>query len=525
MDTGNLPTDLSPLVPILVSFSAALVCLGLEKHRTVLVIASSLAHVVLLVSAFVLLRLTLDGEVLVHAFSGWAAPVGIVFAVDAFSAVFLAISVVVFAAAATYFFLDDGAFGPRALALMFLLETGVAGALCTGDLFNFYVFFELLSITSFALVAYQSGGLQLEATLKFAVLSLLVSALLIAGVAALYAQTGRLTLAALHDTSAVVTSPPLYLFAVGLVITAMALKAAIVPLHFWLPDAHSMAPTAVSVVLSGVVVKVGAYGIFRLLASSSPWVGEEVRPVLLVAGAFTAVFAALLAVGQRDLKRLLAYSTASQMGYIVAAGSLGTTTGVAAALVFVVAHSLHKGTLFVIAGTLIATTGERCWERMSGMLRTSPWLAAATLVAAFSLAGLPPFAGFAGKLAVFTALVDTRSWWTMAALLIASVLLVYLMARVWLGIFGGTPPEETLPRNDVAPAKVALSCVLAVLVVAVGVGANPVVHAAGIAAAQLGDGNAYRDAVLASHGNAQSGARSELATKGGMPGIAQENDR
>ncbi|MCK6530832.1 complex I subunit 5 family protein [Myxococcota bacterium] len=412
----------------------------------------------------------------------------------------LAVTAVVFAAALAWSLVepDPGDRG-RTLALTFLLQVGVSGAVVTADLFDFYVYFELMGVASYALVAGAGRREQVEASLKYAVLSLLSSALLVMGVGAVYAQTGVLSLAALGTAGAEVVSPPLYLFSVCMVLTGLALKAALVPLHFWLPDAHSVAPTAVSVLLSGVVVKVGAYGMLRVLAANPGWVGEAVRPTLLVLAASTAALAALVAVAQRDLKRLLAWSTASQMGYLVAAAALGTAGGLAAALLQLVAHALTKSTLFVMAGTAIRATGEREWARMGGLQGSSPLLPAAGLVAALSLAGLPPLAGFASKLAIFRAMVEARAWWTLTSLMLASALVVWLMARVWMGLFGGGGSAEGREgrRVPLRAGELAVAAVLAALVVVVGVAAEPVAHLARTAARGLVDGAAWRDAVLA----------------------------
>lgn len=483
-----------PILPLVATLGAALVALASRGRPRSLAITAAVAQLAVLVPSVILFVRCAGGEVLVHRLGGWPVPQGIVFVADRLSSGLLVLLSVIFCGAVAYFFLDhETSSRSRSLALISLLQTGVVGALLAGDLFDFYVFFELMGLASYGLVAYRGEEAHVEASLKYAALSLLGSTLMLMGVGAIYGQTGLLTLATLREASAAVASRPLYLFAVALVLTALALKTALIPLHFWLPDAHSIAPTAVSVLLSGAVVKIGAYGILRVLGVQDPWVWAGCRDVLVAAGALTAFVAALMATAQRDLKRLLAYSTASQMGYVIAAGALGTPAGVAAALVMIAAHAPTKGALFLCAGTAMDATGERRWDRMGGLLPRSPLFATAMLVPALSLAGIPPLAGFAGKLTVFGALLDEGRWVPLACLLGASTIVLWLAARIWIEIFGGQASPET---RAPARSKVILATAAALLVAAVGIGTGPLLRAAGEAASDLLGGESYRRVIL-----------------------------
>jgi len=486
------------VLPLAISLLSALSALLFGARRALFAAACLAFEFALLAVAVILVMRSEAGEVLVHFVGGWAPPFGIVLVIDPLSATMIAICALIFAGASIYMLLEGAeAEMPRQAALFFLLQAGVMGALSTGDLFDFYVFFELMGLSSYALTAYGCKDPELEAAIKFAALSLFGSTLLVMGIGAIYAQTGRLSLASLHEASLVVESRALYLFAVGMLLTALSLKSAIFPLHFWLPDAHSMAPTPVSMVLSGALVNVGAYGIIRVLGSHAMWVWRAAGPVLFTAAAVTAMLMALIAVGQRDIKRLLAYSTASQMGYVITAGALGTMAGIRGALIMLWAHASAKATLFAVAGVGIVATDERRWRKMVGLLRASGWLRAAALCAVMSIAGIPPLAGFTAKLAVFQALVDRGALWALTALLIASGLMVYLMAALWITLAGAGPKSsETAPPWRVAGSKTALISALAAVVVLLGVLGGPVESLARKAAEDLLDGAAYRRAVL-----------------------------
>ena len=483
-----------PILPLLLGFGGATLVLVLGRHPVRLRLLVGLLQLAILAAVLLVLLRTLDGTVLVQRAGGWRPPLGIAFVADRLSALFGATIAAIATAGVAYALADaEAARRHRIMALFFMLQAGMFGAVFTGDLFNLYVFVELFGVSSYGLVAYRGEAPQVEAALKYATLSLLASVLMLMGIASVYAQTGTLTLAALHEASVRLASPPLYLFSLALVLSPLSLKAALFPLHFWLPDAHSMAPTAVSIVLSGAVVKVGGYGVLRVLFSHDPWVGEQVGRVLLPLAATTAVGAACMAYAQGDLKRFLAYSTASQMGYVLAGGALGTAAGLGSAVVYSTVHAATKASLFAVAGAAEELSGERRWDRMGGLAALSPPLAASALVALLSLAGIPPLAGFAGKFAVFSALAARGAWLSLFALVAAALINLVAVGRIWLGMAGGPPGD--LAGSPSRP-KLVLAATTAILVVLLGLGTGPLFEAGRAAAVQLLDGRAYRQAVL-----------------------------
>jgi len=483
-----------PILPLLLGFGGATSVLALGRHPWRLRLVVALFQLALVAAILLILQRTQEGTILVHRTGGWRPPLGIAFVADRFSALFGATVAAISTAGVAYALADaEAKQRHRIMALFFMLQAGMFGALFTGDLFNLYVFVELFGVASYGLVAYRGEPPHVEAALKYATLSLLTSVLMLMGIAAVYAQTGTLTLAALHEASIRIASPSLYLFSLTLVLTALALKSALFPLHFWLPDAHSIAPTAVSIVLSGAVVKVGGYGVLRVLFSHDPWVGEQASRILLPLAATTAVGAAWMAYAQEDLKRFLAYSTASQMGYVIAGGALGSIAGLASAVVHSTAHAATKASLFAVAGAAEEACGERRWDRMGGLAARAPLLAIAALLAFLSLAGIPPLAGFSGKFAVFSVLADREAWLTLVALVVASVTILVAAGRIWLGMAGG--PGGDLARPPSRP-KLVLAATTALLVVLLGLGTGPLLKAGRAAAVQLLDGHDYRQAVL-----------------------------
>lgn len=486
--------SLLPIFPFLIGLTGAAGALLWRHHEGGLRFWVVLIQLALLGVGATILVQTSAGAILVHKVGGWAPPVGIAYVADRFSALFGAIVAFVASAALVYALLDEEPkTRHRAVCLFFMLEAGMFGVIFSGDIFHLYVCYELFGVASYGLVAYRGEAAHVEAALKYASLSLLASILMLIGIGAIYAQTGTLTFASLHQASLGLASPPLYVFSVVLVLVALCLKASLFPLHTWLPDAHSVAPTAVSILLSGAVVKVGAYAVFRILYSHADWLTGRIGAVLLPLAAITAVVAAGAAFVQTEFKRFLAYSTASQMGYVLAAGALGTSAGLRGAVVYAIIHASTKATLFGAAGVADNVFGSLKQGRMSGLSAHSPLLSIALFVALFSLAGIPPLAGFTGKLAVFAALAKAHSLFALGALVIASFTILTAAGRIWLRVSGGETPKDAArpPR-----AKLLLVSAMALFVVALGLGLGPLIEGGDAAASQLIEGSAYREAVL-----------------------------
>ncbi len=439
---------MSALVSLPVIWPLTLAVLLLALHRWPRVqrgLALGGGVLVLALAAFLLWRVRRDG-ILVHAVSGWPPPFGIILVADLLSTTLLLVTAGVFLAALIY---SLGALRPEALRLSYLplfffLMTGVNGAFLTGDIFNLFVFFEVMLLAIYGLViTHDPDGLvpraeKLEATFKYLVLNLIGAAVMLLAIGTLYGTTGTLNMADLsvriRDLRAAGVA---HLDVIALLFVAVfGLKAAAAPFHFWLPDVHPSAPTPVSAILSGILIKVGAYGMIRL--TSLLFVGLGVLgEVVLFLGIATVLLGGLLAVGQRDVKRLLAYSSVSQMGFLFLAIGLASAQAVAAAVFFLVNHALIKSMMFLTAGGVMHLTHERSMDRMGGLVRASPFLATTFLVGSMALAGLPPLNGFVSKLLVFQALIDGgRLAYVLAALVGAFLSLLYTF-RAWLRIFWG----------------------------------------------------------------------------------------
>ncbi|MEE8198689.1 MAG: proton-conducting transporter membrane subunit [Thermoplasmata archaeon] len=438
----------------------------------------------------------------IHVLSGWPPPFGIVLVADLLSASLAAVSASVFLAALVYSlgYMPPGTTRFSYLPLFFFLHTGVNGAFLTGDIFNLFVFFEIMLLSIYGLVltserdSLVSRKEKLEATFKFLVLNLIGAAVMLLAIATLYGTTGTLNMAHLSiliaDFRAMgATHLDLAAF---LFIVVFGLKAAAAPFHFWLPDVHPSAPTPISALLSGILIKVGAYGLIRLTTLLFPGV-QVVSEVILLMAIATLLLGAVLALGQLDLKRLLAYSSISQMGFLLLGVGLGTVQGLAAAVFFLINHALIKSMLFLGAGSIMHITRERSLDRMGGLARGAPFLAFTFLLGVMALSGLPPVNGFISKLLVFQALLESGRLVYLLLALVGAFLGILYAFRAWLRIFWGQGSGRS--EASVGGRQFAPIAALAGLLLVFGLLAEPLVGLTTAIAVQIADPNVYIDAV------------------------------
>ncbi|MEM6854043.1 MAG: proton-conducting transporter membrane subunit [Planctomycetota bacterium] len=505
-----------PTLPIVIPLLAAAACLlawrSVAWQRGVAVVG-----VVGLLASAIALVIAADRHEIVHVQVGsWAAPFGITLAADRFSAVMVALAGVMGLVVCLFSLFEatrrdiHRGFFP----LLLVLLTGVSGAFLTGDLFNLYVWFEVLLIASFVLLGLSGGRANLEAAVKYVALNLVGSMLFLTGTGILYGTTKTLNMADLHGALQVAQqqNPTLVLGLAAMFAVAFALKAAVFPLFFWLPASYHVPPAAVCAIFAALLTKVGIYALVRVFTLVFPG-AEPVLWVVLILAGITMVSGVLGAVTQYEFKRILAWHSISQVGYIVAGvGLLAVPNpevqamGLAATIVFLIHHGTIKPALFLIAGLVNRREGTTELRQLGGLAGASPWLAGLFLLAALSLAGLPPSSGFWAKLAVLRALVVAQEWWVLTAGLVAGLLTLMSMMKIWNEAFWknrpsaedaktikGTPALKT-PR-PIPGGMMATVIGLVVLVTAIGLWPQPLLGYADRAAQQLLDPAAYVEAV------------------------------
>ncbi len=306
--------------------------------------------------------------------------------------------------------------------LYLLLLVGATGVVLTGDIFNLFVFFEILCISSYALVAYFGNKSGIESSVKYLIQGSLGSSLLLIGIGLCYGLFGTLNMADLarHITSA---SPISVFVPMVLMVTGLGIEAAIFPLNAWLPDAHSSAPSSISAILSGIAIEVGLYAVVRVLFTI--FGVSDIYLFFVLLGVLTLIIGEMCAFSQNNIKRMLAYSSIGQIGLIVFAMTIATSYGVTGGLFQIISHTLGKGLLFLAAGYMIYRSGSMEISSFEGMGKRMPLTSLAFTIGAFSLVGLPPFIGFPGKFLMIRAAIAKET--VLFTVLIGFVLLATII--------------------------------------------------------------------------------------------------
>jgi multicomponent Na+:H+ antiporter subunit D len=354
---------------------------------------------------------------------GWGAidkiPIGIYMVLDGFSVIVLCIINIIGFLSSVYSisYIKRYTAENYFYALFCLMVAGMNGVVLSGDLFNIFVFLEISVISAYGLVAFGVEKNELEASFKYQVLGGIASFLILFGIGFIYWKTKTLNIADIKQAFTAGYDRKYYLFVQLLILSGFGLKAAIIPFHAWLPDAHSSAPSPISAMLSGVLIKaVGIYVIIRLFFNMFV-ISGEVAILITTLGTLSMVLGVFLAIGQWDIKRLLAYHSISQMGYVVMSVGMGmillakgtkpeiASLAIAGGIFHLVNHAAFKGLLFLNAGAIEYTIGTRDLKEMGGLAKSMPATAATSFVASMSISGIPPFNGFFSKLIIIIAAV------------------------------------------------------------------------------------------------------------------------
>lgn len=436
------------------------------------------------VVSFVLFALALYGiavtqaiPMVVYKMGNWPPPLGIVMAFDSFSAfMVLIISIIAFASCLfSLRFLSTYTGNWKFYTLFMLMIAGMMGIVITGDLFNMFVFLEIAALSSYALVAFGIEGKQLEASFKYMVMGEIGGLTFLLAIAFIYAKTSTLNLADISNGLQLIRYTNFFWMTLALLLFAFSIKAALVPFHSWLPDAYPAAPAPISSLLAGICTKVfGIYTIARLVFNVYGMTRAQdplFFNILIGLGLLSIVFAGLTALNQKDYKRLLAYSSISQVGFIMLGFGIGNYYGVLGAVFYILAHSFAKALLFLTSGSVVHATGTSTIEKLGGLgerMSTTAW---SFRIGALSVIGLPPLVGFFAKLfIVIGALKEGFLWLAIAAISLSVLSLAYLLKienRVFM--------KKGKIDAKAAPFTMRIAMVfLVVLIVLVGIGFQPV---------------------------------------------------
>ena len=462
----RIPLPIFVAIPLATAFVLPLFS---EKHRRWATLVANLATVVL-----VAFSVTCIGQTAVYRMGRWPIPMGINLVLDGLS-VLLLLAVSVVSAAAMLFsikYMDRYTAKPKYLSLFLLMVAGMNGVVLSGDIFNLFVFLEIASLASYALVGFGCEHEELEASFKYMVLGTVASMFILFGIGMVYGNTGTLNMAYISQAINISGVNTGLAFALALFIAGFGLKAALVPFHAWLPDAHPSAPAPISAMLSGVLIKtLGIYALFRIIFNVFG-VSLLIGWVLVVLGVLSMVVGVFLAVGQWDFKRLLAYHSISQMGYVVLGTGIGAVIlargenpawaalAILGGLFHLVNHAVFKSLLFLASGSVEMSTGTRQLKEMGGLADKLPLTRATCTIASAAIAGIPPFNGFWSKLIIVIAAVQAGFYWLAAVTVLVSLVTLISFLKVQRYVFLGDLPETL---RDVKENKGSMACAMGLL--------------------------------------------------------------
>ncbi len=374
----------------------------------------------------------------------WPAPFGITFVADPLTAMLLVAVGVVATATTGYAF---AGVDPRREAVAYhpvlmVLLMGVSGAFLTGDLFNLYVWFEVMLVASFVLMALYRNKLQVRAAFSYVTLNLLASAILLTALGLLYGAAGTLNMADLSRQWSEGERPPLQLAMAVLFLTAFGIKAALFPWFSWLPASYHTPPAAISALFAGLLTKVGVYSMFRVFTLLFRDVHHAAPMFLLVLSLATMIIGVTCALTQKDFRRVLSFNLVGHIGYTTMGLGLATPLGVAGSLLYVVHHILAITNLYLVAGLFLRMRRSSEFERLGSLFRTYPFVSFLALIPMFALAGVPPLSGALPKIALVQAAFEAELYWAGGIALAVGLLGLLSIARLWDESFWKAAPAD-----------------------------------------------------------------------------------
>ena len=463
----------------------------------------SIVH--LAVSIGVFTHIWNNGTQIVQA-GGWEAPFGITFIADTFAITMVLLTSI--AGLAVSIFSSGSVIGDRLrfgyFPIFHFLLLGLTGAFLTGDIFNLYVWFEIIIISSFVLITIGGEKAQLEGAVKYFTLNFLASIIFLTAIAVLYGLTGSLNMADLANKVAAVENRALVEITAILFLIGFGIKSAVFPLYFWLPASYHTPPSAVSAIFGGLLTKVGVYALIRVFTLI--FVGDAfLDQILLVLAIFTLFSGAVGALVQNNIRKVFSYLIICHIGYMIIGLGMFTEVAIAGAIFYLVHDILVKTNLFMISGLIYRIKGSNSMRALGGFYANYPKLSLLMFIPLFSLVGIPPLSGFWPKISLITASFNTGSYWSLAAIIFASFITLVVIAKLWAEVFWKDAQEipvrpkfryfhkiKSIKRIQIIVPIVFLSLVT----LYVGFGAEHIQSLATRISSELMDNQQYIDAVL-----------------------------
>lgn len=481
------------IIPVIFGMVMVIFKNNIKLHRVMSILATILIGIV----AILLLEQIRIAGVQTLYLGGWEPPFGITLVSDMFATLLVLVTAIVTFCCLWYAFysMDSARETHYFYPLILFLITGVNGSFLTGDIFNLFVFFEVMLVASYVLITLGGTKIQLRESIKYILINMVSSFLFLAAIAFLYAMLGTLNLAHLSLRVAEAGQGGLMTAVAFLLLIVFSLKAGLF-LFFWLPGSYSAPPTAIAAIFAALLTKVGIYAIIRLFSLVFYHEPGTTHLFIGILAALTMVLGAMGAVAYWDVKKIITYNVVVGVGFVLAGFASFTETGMTGSVYYLIHDMIVKALLFLLGGTIIYITSTARIKDMSGLIRLQPRLGWLFLIAALSLSGIPPLSGFVGKIFVTQGTFQSGYFWLGAIGLITSLMVLYSVMKIFMNVFWGTSDfDEDTEKKSIKGFLMPIG-VLTALTIGLGLGTEVIHEYIDLAVAGIMDPNIYIEAVF-----------------------------
>lgn len=485
------------ILPVIMPVIAGMLMVIFKKHLWLHRLLSLVVTVAIgIVSVFLMEQIRADG-IQTLQLGGWAAPFGISLVADMFAILLVFTTAVVTFCCVLYAFSSIGKERERNYfyPLCLFLIAGVNGSFLTGDIFNLFVCFEVMLISSYVLISLGGTKIQLRESIKYTLINMISSFLFLVAIASLYAITGTLNMAHLSVRVAEAGQGGLITAVAFLLLIVFSLKAGLF-LYYWLPGSYSAPPTAIAAIFAALLTKVGIYAIIRVFSLIFYHQPEVTHQFIGGLAAATMVLGAMGAVAYWDIKRIITYNVVVGIGFILAGLASFTLSGMRGSLYYLIHDMIVKALLFLLGGTIIHLSGTGKIKEMSGLIRLHPQLGWMFFIAALSLSSIPPLSGFVGKIFITEGTFHASYFWLGAIGLITSLMVLYSVMKIFMNVFWGYTNITEETEKGTTKGLLLPMGILTGLTIALGLGAEGIHEYVDLAVAGLMEQNIYIEAVL-----------------------------
>lgn len=494
------------IVPVLLQFTLAIILLFFWKNIFAQKIISIAGSVLAIVVAFSLFRQVYDDAILTLSAGNWNAPFGITFVADTFSATMILLASL--SAAAVTVFSSVTIKRARMKFGYFpsfhFLVMGLNGAFLTGDIFNLYVWFEVIIISSFVFITLGGKKVQIEGAVKYFTLNFLASMIFLTAIAVLYGLAGSLNMADLSGKIKAIENQGLVQVTAILFLVGFGIKSAIFPLYFWLPDSYHTPQAAISSIFAGLLTKVGIYALLRVF--SLIFIPDEfMKGLVIILAGLTLISGGLGALVQTNMRKVFSYLIVCHIGYMIGGLGMFTVTALSGAIFYLIHDIIIKTNLFLVGGLVYKMSGELNMKRMGGIYAQYPLISLMVAIPLFSLIGVPPLSGFWPKINLFKESFASSNYFLLGSIIFGSFITLFVITRFWSEAFWKAP-EESLRKahiryfDQMQTSQKAMLIIpilfLSLISLYIGLGAENISRLSNHIATELVDTSAYVQAVL-----------------------------